>query len=243
MEAQLEVVTPEVQENTQRDLIIINQANNTLMISTVDDYRVAQGLMKTVKERIKKLNDERMDKTRLLDRAKIKIMADYAPSLEKLEMAKNYLNTIMVKFTEEEETRRREEERRLQEDARKRAEEEVLRQALEAEAAGEKEEADQIMAELVYVPAIKVMSEIPKSKGSYIREDWHAEIFDLAILIKAIANNKVSLEAAPGVIYSEADDLKKWAGKYMTFLNGQAGSYKQSLNIPGVRAVSRKTQV
>jgi len=184
--------------------------------------------MKTVKDRMKELTDTRMEQTRPLNESKNKIIAFFSVPLQKLNDARNYLNTIMVKWTEEQEANRREEERRLQEGARKRAEEEALRQALEAEAAGEKEEAEAIIQEPVYVPPIRVMSEVPKSKESHIRETWSAEGFDLMATVKAIAEGKAPLQAI------EYD---------MTFLNGQARSYKQSLNIPGVRAVSRKTQV
>jgi vacuolar-type H+-ATPase subunit I/STV1 len=227
MEAQLEVVTPEIQENTQKALTVLDQAN-TLMIYTVDDYRIAQGLMKTVKERISELTDTRMAQTRPLDESKAKIIAFFAAPLQRLNDAKNYLNQIMVTFTEEQEARRREEERRLQEEARKRAEEEALRQAIEAEQAGEKEEAEQILAEPVYVPPIRVASEIPKSKESHIRETWSCEVIDLKTLVTAIVANSAPIEAVE---------------PNMIFLNSQARAYKQTLKIPGVRAVSRKTQI
>jgi hypothetical protein len=227
MEAQFEIVTPEIQENTQKALTILD-AVKSLTIANIEDYRFAQSAMKQVKDRISELTDTRMAQTRPLDESKAKIIAFFAVPLQKLNDAKNYLNTIMVKWTEEQETKRREEERRLQEEARKRAEEETLRQALEAEAAGEKEEAEQIMAEPIYVPPIKVMSEVPKSKESHIRETWSAEGFDLMATVMAIAKGTAPLQA---VQYD------------MTFLNGQARSYKQSLNIPGVRAVSKKTQI
>ena len=221
------IVSPEIEQNTQKALTILDQAN-TLMISTMDDYKIAQGLMKTVKERIKELTDTRMAQTRPLDESKDKIIAFFAVPLKKLNDAKNYLNIIMVDFTEEQESKRREEERKLQEAARKRAEEEALRAALEAEAAGDKQEAEAIIQEPVYVPPIKVMSEVPKSKESHIRETWSAEGFDLMATIKAIAEGKAPLQAV------EYD---------MTFLNTQARSYKQNLNIPGVHAVSKKTQI
>ncbi len=226
MEPQFEVVTPEVKENTQKALTVLDQAN-ALMISTVDDYKIAQGLMKTVKERIKELTDTRMAQTRPLDESKAKIIAFFASPLEKLEKAKNYLNTIMVNFTEEQETKRKVEEKRLQEEAQLRAEEETLRQALEAEAAGEKEEAEQIIAEPVYVPPIKVVSEIPKSKESHIVTTWHAELLSLKDLVEGIYNGTAPLLAV------KAD---------MVFLNDQAKHYKQALSISGVKAVYKKTQ-
>jgi hypothetical protein len=242
MGTQIEIVTPEIQKETETALTIINSANS-LIIQNVTDYKYAQVTMRELKDRISELTDTRMAQTRPLDESKAKIIAFFAPTLQKLEKAKNYLNTIMVKFAEEQETERREEEYKLNAAKNKREEEDALARAIEAEEAGEKEEAEQILKEPSTSAPIKVMSEIPKSKGSYIRENWSAEIFDLAILIKAIANNEVSLEAASGVIYSNADDLKKWAGQYMTFLNGKARSYKQTLNIPGVRAVSEKKQI
>jgi len=231
MEVQIEGLTPEVQQNTQKALTVLDQAN-TLMISTMDDYRVAQGLMKTVKERIKELTDTRMAQTRPIDESKAKIIAFFAIPLEKLEKAKGYLNQIMIKFTEEQEAKRREEERRLQEEAKKRAEEETLRQAIEAEAAGEKEEAEQIISEPVYVMPIKVVSEIPKSKESHIRETWSAEIIDIMALVKSVAEGKTDVQAI------EPNNLIKTHA----FLNTLATRYKQTLNIPGVRAVSKKTQ-
>ena len=232
MEAQVEVLTPEVKENTQKALTVLDQAN-TLMISTMDDYRVAQGLMKTVKERIKELTDTRMAQTRPIDESKAKIIAFFAIPLEKLEKAKGYLNQIMVKFTEEQEAKCKEEERRLQKEAQTRAEEEALQQALEAEAAGETQEAEQIIAEPVYVIPIKVMSGIPKSKESHIRETWSAEIFDIMALVKSIADGKTDIQAI------EPNNLIKTHA----FLNTLATRYKQSLNIPGVRVVSKRTQI
>jgi hypothetical protein len=223
----VEVVPSQVKQTTETALAVIDAANS-LMIVTVDDYRTAQGLMKTVKDRIKELTETRMEQTRPLDEAKKKIIEFFSTPLEKLERAKSYLNRVMVDFTEEQDRKRREEERRLQEEARKRAEEEALAAALEAEAAGDSEEAEQIIQEPVYVPPVKVVSEIPKSKDSHIRETWSAEVVDLKLLVKAIAEGKAPLQAV-------APD--------MTFLNGQARSYRGALNIPGVRAVSRKTQI
>ena len=184
--------------------------------------------MGEIKGRIKTLEEIRMGQTRPLDESKKRIMDFFRVPIQKLDDAKNYLNQIMVKWVEEQERKRKEEERKLQEEAHKRAEETALQQALEAEAAGEKEEAEQIISEPVYVPPIKVMSEIPKSKESHIRETWAAEGIDLMATVKAIAEGRAPLQAV------EYD---------MTFLNGQARSYKQAMNIPGVRSVSKKTQI
>jgi hypothetical protein len=200
----------------------------SLVVSTKEDYEIGQIYMGRIKQRIKMLEEERMAQTRPLDESKKRIIDFFRPHLEKLNQAKEHLNMVMVRWTEEREAERREEERKLQEAAKKRADDEAMRQALEAEAAGDKQEAEAIIEEPVYVPPIRVMSEVPKSKESHIRETWSAEGFDLMATVRAIAEGKAPLQS---VAYD------------MTFLNGQARSYKQNLNIPGVRAVSKKTQI
>jgi len=228
MEAQIQIVSPEVESSTKNALSIVDIVMPITQIITVDDYKIAQGLMKEVKDNIKRLTDTRMSQTRPLDESKSKIMAFFAAPLDKLEKAKVYLNRIMVDFTEEQERKRREEERRLQEEAKKRAEEEALAAALEAEKAGDIQEAEAIIQTPVETPAIKIESYIPKSKESHIRETWSAEGFDLMATVKAIADGKAPLQTV------EYDRV---------FLNKQATAYKSALNIPGVRAVSKKTQI
>lgn len=225
MEAQ--IITPEVQKSTETALMVIETAKNVVIVTT-EDYKFAQGLMADIKARIKTLEETRMGQTRPIDEAKKRIMDFFRGPLQRLDEAKSFLNDRMVKWVDEQERIRREEERRLQEEARKRAEEETLAAAVEAEASGDKQEAEQIIAEPVYVPPVKLNSTVPKSKESHIRETWSAEVVDLKALIKGIAEGHAPLQAVM------AD---------MTFLNGQARSYKQALNIPGVRAISRKTQI
>jgi vacuolar-type H+-ATPase subunit I/STV1 len=222
METQLEI-TPEV-----KTALTLVESANSVIIKDIDDYRYAQITMREIKDRIRELTDTRMAQTRPLDESKAKIISFFSGPLEKLEKAKNYLNNIMVRFAEEEESKRREEERRLQEEAKKRAEEEALGQALEAEAAGENQEAEQIISEPVYVPSIKIASEIPKSKESHLREIWDCDAFDLNLTVKAIAEGKAPIES---VQYN------------ITFLNAQARAYKSALNIPGTKAKGRKIQI
>ena len=221
---ELQIIKPEIEKSAIQEVF----KAQSLVVSNREDYEVGQIYMGRIKQRIKMLEEERMAQTRPLDESKKRIIDFFRPHLEKLNNAKEHLNQIMVKWTEEQEARRREEERRLQEEARKRAEEEALRQAIEAEEAGEKEEAEQIMAEPVYVPPIRVASEIPKSKESHIRETWSAEVINLKDLIMAISQGKAPLQSV------QAD---------MTFLNGQARAYKQALSIPGVHSISKKTQI
>lgn len=224
MDAQIQIIDPQIEKSALQEVF----EAQSLVVSTREDYEIGQIYMGRIKQRIKMMEEERMAQTRPLDESKKRIIDFFRPHLDKLNAAKEHLNRVMVKWTEEQERIRREEERRLQEEARKKAEEDALQQALEAEAAGEKQEAEAIIAEPVYVPPINVNSFVPKSKESHIRETWSAEVMNLKTLVEAIGQGKAPLQAVV------AD---------MTFLNGQARSYKQALSIPGVRAVSKKTQI
>lgn len=220
-------ISPEVQKSTETALTVIDVAKG-IVISTTHEYQFAQTVMGDIKKRIKELEEVRFGQTRPIDEAKKKILDFFRPPLQKLNDAKDHLNQIMVKFVDDQERKRREEERKLQEAARKRAEEDALQAALEAEAAGEKEEAEEILETPVYVPPIKVVSEIPKSKESHLREIWDCDAFDLNLTVKAIAEGKAPIES---VQYN------------ITFLNAQARAYKSALNIPGTKAKNRKIQI
>ncbi len=212
---------------TENALVVINGAQE-IVIVTVEDYSFADLMFKELKGWIKTLDEEEKKITRPLLEGVENARALFRGPKQKANEAKDILNIRMTTFADEKKTKEREEERRLQEIARKRAEEEALQQALEAEAAGEKEEAQRIIEEPVYVPPIKVISEVPKSKGTFIRTTWSAEGFDLMATVKAIAEGKAPLQSV----------------KYdMVFLNSQATDYNLTLNIPGVRAVSKKTQI
>lgn len=208
-------------------LVEVNKAKD-IVIVTRDDYSFADLMFKEIKGWIKKLDDEEKKITKPLLQGIEAARVLFRGPKQKANEVKEILNNRMVNWAEEEKRKERELQAKLEQAARKRAEEEALREALEAEAAGEKEEAEQIISEPIYIPPIKVVSEVPRSKESHIRETWSAEGIDLMATIRAIVEEKAPLQA---VQYD------------MPFLNKQAISYKQALNIPGVKAVSKKTQI
>jgi len=221
----------EAQQEVSKAITLYERVQS-ITVTKSDEYSEAASFLKEVKSRLKKIEETEEGMIKPFrdgyNNARQAILDFFSPPKTKLEKAKTVLSQAMLAWAEEQKQREREEQLRLQELARKRSEEEALRLALEAEAAGEKEEAEQIISEPVYVPPIKVMSVIPRSKESHIRETWSCEGFDLMTTVKAIAEGKAPLQS---VQYD------------MPFLNKQAISYKQSLNIPGTRAISKKTQI
>lgn len=215
-------ITTEAQKDTSRALEILDQTAS-ISIVTLQDYEGAAGLMKKVKARIREIEEIRKGQTRPLDESKRAIMDFFREPIKRLSDAKAKLNTVMVTWADEQEAARRKEEARLQEEARRKAEIENVKKEIEAEEAGDPEPVEEIT-----VPAVKVASTVPKSRGSHIRETWSAQVASLRELITAIVAGKVPLQAV-------VPD--------MAFLNGQARLLKDDLDIPGVQAVSKKTQV
>jgi hypothetical protein len=120
---------------------------------------------------------------------------------------------------------RREEELRVQTEERRRAEDALLAEAAAAEAAGETAIAEAIMDLPVEAPRVVLPPSVPKVEGLRERpEYWSAEVYSLKMLVQAVAEGKVPMQAI------QANE---------TFLNAQARSMKSTLAYPGVKAVSR----
>ena len=93
--------------------------------------------------------------------------------------AEGILKTQIKSYIDEVERVRREEERRLQEIARKEEEERRLAEALQAEAEGNKEEAEAILEEPAYIPMPTVKADIPKVDNRLFRKVWKFKIVDI----------------------------------------------------------------
>ena len=106
---------------------------------------------------------------------------------------------------------RREEERRLQEIARKQEEERRLAEALQAEAEGNKEEAEAILEEPAYIPMPTVKTDIPKIDNRLFRKVWKFKIIDI---------NKIPIQ------YLMPDMVK---------IGGVVRAMKGATNIPGIQ--------
>ena len=99
--------------------------------------------------------------------------------------------------------------------------------AILAEEAGEIAEAEAIINAPISTPATIIIpkSAPPASRLTAGRESWSAEMVDLKMLVKAVAEGKQP------ITFLLPD---------MTVLNGLARSLKGAMNIPGVAAKSKK---
>lgn len=146
--------------------------------------------------------------------------------LEPLEQAAAALKPRIAAFDREQRARQAEEQRRLEAEERRRLEDEQVAEAATAEAAGDRESAEMILAA---PPAPVVIAAPPcyqRVHGVSTVERWHAEVTDLVALAAAVGAGQQPTELL----------LPNQAA-----LNRLAAALKSALAVPGVRAVRTDT--
>ena len=202
-------------EVSTRALTIIEQAN-VLTVKDGKDYVEAGVLWKAIKELKDKVNETFKPIIEKAHAAHKEALAQKAKIFDPLEMAGRLVKGIMEKYNREQEAIRQAKERRLREIARKEEEERRLREAIEAEANGEKDISEAILEEPIYVPPIIIEKEVPKVSGIVFREIWDFEIVDEKL---------IPFE------YLQPNMIK---------IGSVVRSLKSATNIPGIRAFSRR---
>lgn len=232
METALKLVT-ETTEVETKALTLVEQAG-MVKIEDAKSYEVAGFLWKTIGEVMKEVSDtfdplieaaHRNHKLALEKKAKF-----YSP----LDKAKRDIKGLMSDYEAEKERIRREEQKRLEEIAKKEEEERRLLEAIEAEEQAKAngatpqeaaQEAEAVLQEPVYVAPVVLPKETPKVKGLSFREVWSAEVFDIKALCAAVAYGKASPECVTG---------------NMPVLNKMAMALKKTMNVPGVKPISKR---
>ena len=197
-----------------------------LVIASDDDCLSAIGYEKRLSALLKQI-DEIYDKNIKNAHATWKgLIADKQSYYDPVESLKRYIKAKRIAYNDEQERIRKEQEIKLQAEARRIAEEQALAAAIAAEAEGQTEEAEAIINEPIHAPVVTLQKTTPSAGVSgAIKELWSAEVYDLHALLLAIVEGKASI----GLIDPN-----------MTALNGMARSLNENMNLPGVKAVSRK---
>ncbi len=223
---------------------LITRAEMTLDIArefTIDStamYEASADELRSIKRRLKELEDTRMAMTRPLDESKKRIMDLFRRPLEILSEAETVIKQSRLKFerAEAERVRRENAEReaaaaaeraRLQAeaDAAAKAAEEAAAEGNFELAASMQVHADiaQSTAEVVVAPRVEPAA--PKSAGVSKRKQWSADVHDLHALVKHVA---------------ERPDLIGLLLPNQKALNDMAKALKGAMTIPGVRATDKE---
>ena len=258
-EAALKLV--ETDEVETKALSIVDQAKAVKVVDS-QTYTAAGMLWKSIGDMIKEVKETFDPICEAANRAHKAATAKRAQYLDPLTSAQKSVKALMSDYDAEQERIRRAEEERLRkieeeriaaerkaeqerlEAERKAEEDRLLAEAVAAEARGDKETAEALTAaaeesneqikevdaaiaqEPIYVPPVVVPKSVPKMAGGPVyREVWSADVVDIKALCMAVATGKASTECVSG---------------NMVALNRMAVALKGTMNIPGVRAYSKR---
>ena len=218
-----------MEENTKevgtKALSIIDQAKSVKVVDS-ESYTNAAIIWKQVCAMIEEVNKGFDGNIKRWHEGHKAAIADKAVYFDPLNGFKKSIKIDMEKWDAEQARKAKEEEDRLTAIAKKEAEERQIADALAAAESGDIEESEMILNEPTPAPQVIVKKDVPKiSGGPVFREMWSAECFDIVALCKAIAEGKASKE----LVMPNGPALNKLAT-----------ALKSTLNIPGVRAVSRR---
>ncbi len=176
-----------IPKNKDIEIGISNITQQALCLKVVDNKTYAQAgsmrnmhteMKKTIKawfkEHIEKAHESKekaIESWRSLRKAETDEMDKMSPAVQ-------HLDKEMLAWEKEEEKIRLAEEERLREIARKEAEDQQMKDALEAEKEGNKEEAEAILNEEPHVPTPIVEKTTPKIAGLGTVTNWKFRIVD-----------------------------------------------------------------
>jgi hypothetical protein len=213
MEAALQLV--ETNEVETRALSVVDQAKSVKVIDA-ESYVTAGQMYTSIVAMMKEVDDAFDKNIKRWHEGHKGAIADKAKYWNPLDAAKRAVKKALGDYDAEQERIRRAEEARLQEIARKEEEERKLAEAIAAEQSGDKQEAEAIMEEPVYVAPVVVKKEVPKVEGVVFRTVWKFRIID---------EKKIPRE------YLTPDSVK---------IGGVVRSMKKATNIPGIQVYEER---
>jgi hypothetical protein len=180
-------ITPTVEVETKA--LAIPEKARLIVVSDNDSMTMADNTKAAIRDMVKEIDSvfkPLADKAFAAHRA---ITGKWKEIKAPLEEADAYLTGQVKGYLRKLEEIRQAEEHRLREEARKQEEERRLAEALQAEQEGNKEEAQAILEEEVYIPPPVVKINAPKVDNRKYRTIPRAKCIDKMKLIRFVANN------------------------------------------------------
>lgn len=167
----------EITEVETRALSVPNQAR-AISITDNATYEKAAEILLVIKDIRKEISDTFTPIKRKMDAAKKEVLDQEKRADIPLQEAEGIIKPKIADYLAEQERIRKAEEDRLRAIAEKEEEERRLIEAMELEAAGETEAAEEVISEPVYVPPPVVEKIVPKIAGIVEKRTWTFEITD-----------------------------------------------------------------
>ena len=218
-------------ELTEQALKHISDAENAyqnatvLVVSNQDEYETAGDIIAGLKKWKGDLETERKSLVKPLNDVVKKLNAKFKPHTDKIDLSIKQVNSKMTEFFRIEEKKRLDAEAKAAEKARKEQDKINERARKQAEKGNhEKAEALQEQALNVQPKAVEPTANKQTSKTTMVTT-WKAQVYDKLALIEAVAKGDASMELL---------EVNQSA------LNKLASAQKDSMNLPGVKAISNQ---
>ena len=209
------------------ELAPLVKAAQVFEVKDVESHGGALERIKALRAGEKRIEEYFEPARKAADAAKKEILAARDGLIGPMAAARTIYDRSAQEYERIERQKAEEEQRRLQEQARKQEEERQLLDAIDAEAGGNLQEAEAILAQSVSVPTVRVAPAIAQVKGVATRTIWSAKVNDLLKLVQYVA------------AHPEWISLLEPA---MPNLNRLAVAQRDALAIPGVVAVSETSR-
>jgi len=206
----------------EKQALTVDIQAKELMIRNQENYSKANDFLKTVKSLQLKVKDTFRPIIDQAFRTHKEAVAKEKIHLEPLLKAEVLIKNKMMEWLKIQEEIRFKQEAKLQARAEKERQE-ALAKAEAARANGKESRAERYEEKAANIIAPQLAPTIDTG-GAGIRKYWSAEVVDLMLLVKAIADGRASIMAVE---------------PNMPFLNKQAEMLKETFNFPGIKAVSR----
>jgi len=170
-------LTPEAQAVAVRALNVPEQAKALRITDTVT-YAKAGDVLTAIKELREQINAAFDPIIKKAHETHKEVIAQKKKAEAPLVEAEGIVKPQIAAYQAEQERRRREEEERIRQELMKAEEEARMQAALAAEAAGNQDEAEQIIDEPIHVAPVVLPKTTPKLEGISTRKVWKFRITD-----------------------------------------------------------------
>lgn len=200
---------------------------DALVVNSEHSHRFGLELISAIVTMQRGVKDLFADAKRDANKAHKSVVAAEKKLLVPLDAAKRMASGKLDVYEAEQRRIQQEAQRAAEKKVREAEEERQLQDAIDAEEAGDPEQADAILNEPVAPPVVHVSAPIAQVQGVSSRTTWHAEVTNLLQLVQFVA---------------EHPEFINYLQHNGSALNQTARAQQAAMNVPGVKAVSETTR-
>ena len=189
-----EIETIETKEADGRAVMTLEKVR-TLQIRNNDAYVMAGHFRRAIKDGIKEMESQHEDNISRWREGHRKALAERDERLLPYMQAETILGGKILDYKRGQDRLKIEEEGRIRKELAKQEEERRLAEAIEAEVAGDKETAEELISAPIEIPPVILPKATPKLDRTAIKTYWKCEVVDIRALLLGVLNDSVPMQA------------------------------------------------